>query len=327
MRIRPTLVALAAALAATAAAPGAHAQSEASTDIAPATSSAIKTVFVIALENHDAGEIYGNTKDAPYINNTLLPAYAHSTNFTDELPQSIPSEPHYVWMEAGTNKFSDHTFTTDNDASKSNSTKSTAHLVTQIQNAGTGVTWMTYQEGITAATGTCPITSSGFYAAKHDPFVFFRDVSGSPPSKSNAYCTSHHKDLSKLAADLGNHAVATFNFITPNLCNDMHGATGCPNSNEINSGDQWLQANLPALIAYANSNQGAIFLTWDEGDSTSKMPFIAIGPHVKTGYTGTVLYNHSSLLKSIERILEVPILSTVTSANDFTDLFVAGFFP
>jgi hypothetical protein len=292
----------------------------------PATSSAIKTVFVIALENHDAGEIYGNTQDAPYINNTLLPAYAHATNFTDELPK-LASEPHYVWMEAGTNRFSDHTFTTDADPSKANSTKSTAHLVTQIANAGTGVTWMAYQEGLDGATGACPIVSSGFYAAKHDPFVFFRDVSGSPPSKTNAGCAAHHKEIGQLAADLAGHTVASFNFITPNLCHDMHGATGCPNSNEINAGDQWLQANLPALIAYANANQGAIFLTWDEGDATNKMPFIAIGPHVKAGYAGGVHYDHSALLKSIERILELPILPTVGAANDFTDLFVAGFFP
>jgi hypothetical protein len=293
---------------------------------APLTASAIKVVFVIAMENHDAGEIYGNTKDAPYINNTLMPAYAHSTNFTDELP-SLPSEPHYVWMEAGTNKFSDHTFTGDGDATKANSTKSTAHLATQIRNASSGISWMAYQEGITNATGACPITSSGFYAAKHDPFVFFRDVSGSPPAKTNSYCASHHKDYSQLAGDLNSHAVATYNFITPNLCHDMHGASGCPDSNTIRAGDQWLQANLPALIAYANANAGAIFLTWDEGDSTNKMPFLAIGPHVKTGYAGAVQYDHSSLLKSVEEIVEVPVLAKVTGANDFTDLFVAGFFP
>src|SRR5215470_13142660 len=93
-----------------------------------ATTSVIKFVFVIAMENHDASQIYGNTTDAPYINNTLMAKYARATNFNDELP-SLASEPHYIWMEAGTNAFSDHTFTTDNDASASNSTSSTAHLV------------------------------------------------------------------------------------------------------------------------------------------------------------------------------------------------------
>src|SRR5262249_20588532 len=142
------------ALAAGAALTCAHAQPAELPDAAttPLTSSAIKVVFVIAMENHDAGEIYGNTKDAPYLNNTLLPAYSHATNFTNELP-SLPSEPHYVWMEAGTNKFTDHTFTGDGDATKTNSTKSKAHLATQIRNASSGITWMAYQEGITNATG------------------------------------------------------------------------------------------------------------------------------------------------------------------------------
>ena len=45
----------------------------------------IQHVFVIAMENHDGTQIYGNTTDAPYINNTLIPNYAHATNFNDEL--------------------------------------------------------------------------------------------------------------------------------------------------------------------------------------------------------------------------------------------------
>jgi hypothetical protein len=291
-----------------------------------ATTSVIKHVFVIAMENHSASQIYGDTTDAPYINNTLMPKYARSSNFNDELP-ALASEPHYIWMEAGTNAFSDHTFTTDNDPSSSNSTSSTAHLVTQIKNATNGVTWMSYQEGINSTTGACPIASSGFYHAKHNPFVFYKDVSGNPPSKTNAYCDAHHKDYSALAADLTNNAVATYNFITPNQCHDMHGQTGCPDSNTIRSGDNWLKANLPAIITYCNANAGVIFLTWDEPASTGKMPFLAIGPHTKVGYSGSVSYDHSSMVKSIERIVQVPILSKVSGANDFADLFQAGFFP
>jgi len=69
----------------------------------PLTSSVIKHVFVIAMENHAASSIYGNTTSAPYIQ-TLVASYGHATNFIDKLP-TLPSEPHYVWMEAGTNAF------------------------------------------------------------------------------------------------------------------------------------------------------------------------------------------------------------------------------
>jgi hypothetical protein len=283
-------------------------------------------VFVIAMENHDASEIYGSSK-APYINGTLLADYAHSTNFNDPLALSIPSEPHYVWMEAGTNAFSDHTFTGDGDPTSSNSTTSTAHLVTQINGATSGVTWRTYQEGLSTSTGACPIHSSGLYAAKHDPFVFFKDVSGSPPSASNTYCSAHHRAYTSFATDLAAGDVASYTFITPNLCHDMHGASGCPSTNEITQGDTWLSTELPRIITYAHANAGVVFVVWDEGDSTLKLPFIAVGPGVKTGYAGSVSYTHSSLVKSIEAILGLPTLSKVSSANDLSDLFVAGQYP
>jgi hypothetical protein len=294
---------------------------------AASSASVIQHVFVIAMENHDSTQIYGNTTDAPYINNTLIPSYAHATNFNDPLALSIPSEPHYVWMEAGTNAFSDRTFTSDSDPSSTNSTSSTAHLVTQIKNSTNNVTWMTYQEGQSSTTGSCPIASSGFYAAKHDPFVFFKDVSGNPPSKTNAYCVAHSKPYSSFATDLAANNMADYVFITPNLCNDMHGATGCPNSNSIRSGDDWLKAELPRIISWATTHSATIYITWDEGSSTGKMPFLAIGPGVKANYTGTVSYTHSSIIKSVERIFGLPTLSTVSGNNDLADLYNSGFFP
>jgi hypothetical protein len=298
----------------------------------PQAQAVIKHVFVIAMENHDAGQIIGKSKNAPYINGTLIPSFAQATNFTDELALPVPSEPHYLWMEAGTNAFADHTFTTDADPSKANSTASTAHLVTQIKNATTGVTWMTYQEDQGPETGLCPIVSSGFfaakhYAAKHNPFVFFQDVSGNPPSPANTYCSQHSKPFSSFASDLAANSIASYVFITPNLCHDMHGALRCPGGNTIKAGDDWLAANLPPIIDWANKHSGVIFLAWDEGENTNKMPFLAIGPGVKANYPGGVLYNHGSIVKSVEEIFNLPILSTVAANNDLADLFKPGFFP
>ena len=283
-----------------------------------------KVIFVIPMENQDQTKIIGNPTDAPYINKTLLMNYATASAYQDTLALNIPSEPHYVWMEAGTNKFSDPiTFTTDADPSSSNSTKETNHLVTQLENAK--VSWMSYQEGINANTGACPIHSNGYYAAKHDPFVFFQDVSGSTPSATNPYCMAHHKDLSKLSGDLANSTVADYNFVTPDLCNDMHGAGGCPqgttNAEDIQAGDTWLKNNLQPMIDYAIAHDGYVFIVWDEGDTSLTIPFIAIGKNVKVKYSGPTTYSHSSLLKSEEEILGVPVLSTVSSANDFADLF------
>ena len=286
----------------------------------------IQRVFVIAMENSDAATVY-DSADWPYVDHQLLPQSARALAFADELPLGVPSEPHYVWMEAGTNAFADHTFTTDDPPSASNSTSDTDHLVTQLAQAENGADWTSYQEGLDAATGACPLVSDGFYRPNHDPFVFFRDVVGTPPSQSAATCAAHHRPLSALAGDLAGGTVNAYNFITPNLCHDGHGASGCPNANAARAADQWLNETAPSLIAFANAHAGAIFLVWDEGASTRALPFVAVGPHVKPGYAGNVGYSHGSLLKSLEEILGVPILPSVSTASDVSDLFEAGTFP
>lgn len=288
-------------------------------------STTVAQVFVVAMENENIAQIYGNSAEAPYINQTLIPTSARATEFIDELGLSVPSEPHYVWMEAGTNVFADHTFTTDASPSASNSTATTAHLATQIANAGLG--WTAYEEGIDATTGSCPIVSSGFYAPKHDPFVFFRDIAGSPPSNATGTCAAHIKSLSALSGDLASGSIASYAFITPDLCHDMHGASGCPGGDLVQAGDDWLSLNLPPLIAFANARAAVVFLVWDEGDASGHVPFMAIGPGIKPGYAGSQTYTHSSLLKTIEEILGLPILPAVTAANDLSDLFAPGAAP
>lgn len=284
-----------------------------------------RTIFVIPMENEPSSAIYANMTDAPYIN-SLMPMAAYATKFQDELP-ALPSEPHYIWMEAGTNQFSDVTFSNDNDPSTSHSTSSTAHLTAQLNTAN--ITWMSYQQGISA--NTCPVSSTGEYAAKHDPMVFFKDIVGNTPSSSNALCKAHHKPYSAFATDLMNPAaMAQYVFITPDLCHDMHGDLGCPQGTNvaanIQAGDTFLAQELPNILTYANAHDGVVLIVWDEGDSSNLVPFLALGPRIKTGPSGTT-YSHSSQLKSIEEILGVPVLSKVSSANDFADMFQPGMFP
>ncbi|HVZ85584.1 MAG TPA: alkaline phosphatase family protein [Polyangia bacterium] len=283
----------------------------------------IAQVFIVAMENENIGQIYGNSSEAPYINGTLLPQFAHATGFTDELPAALPSEPHYVWLEAGTNAFADHTFTTDDAPSASNSTASTAHLATELTTAGLG--WTAYEEGIDA--GGCPISGAGFYAPKHDPFVFFRDVVGDPPARQTPGCAAHFKDLPALAGDLAAGDVTPYVFITPDLCHDMHGATGCPDSDLIHAGDSWLSGALPPLLAFAGAHDALVLVVWDEGDAAGRMPLLALGPAAKVGYAGAAAYTHSSVLKTVEEILGVPVLPSVAPANDLGDLLAPGALP
>jgi hypothetical protein len=107
----------------------------------------------------------------------------------------------------------------------------------------------------------------------------------------------------------------------------MHGERGCPEENPIRTGDKWLASELPPLIAYAEQHQAVIFITFDEGGSTPKLPFFAIGPMVKPHYTGTERYDHSSQLKTVELILGLTPLPAVATSNDLSDLFQPGAYP
>lgn len=217
--------------------------------------SSLQTVFVIVMENHNWSSIK-NSPSAPYINNTLLPMGAHAENYVN-VPGIHPSEPNYLWLEAGTN----FGVTNDNNPS-SNHQSTTQHLVTQLQAAG--ITWKSYQEGISGTT--CPLTATGLYAPKHNPMIYFDDVTNTN-SSSSQNCIQHVRPYTELSADLQNNSVARYNFITPNLCNDMHNATGCATSDQVANGDTWLSTEVPKILAsQAYQNNGVLLITWDESE-------------------------------------------------------------
>src|SRR5919204_73140 len=180
----------------------------------PRVRHAIKTVFLIVMENHNWSDIKGNPS-APYINHTLLPRAAHAEQYYNP-PGNHPSLPNYLWLEAGTNFGIG-----DDDNPSVHHLGTTHHLVTLLRNAG--ISWKAYQEGISGTT--CPLRSTATYAPKHDPFVYFDDVTGGNNPRS-AYCIAHVRPYTQLARDLRYNTVARYNFITPNLCDDMHDTCG-----------------------------------------------------------------------------------------------------
>ena len=299
----------------------------------------IKHVIVVAMENKDAFQanlfsdsyVYGNLKQAPYINTVLMPESAWASNFADELPEE-DSEPHYVLMEAGAIEFDDASFHCDSDplqrcseTKPNNWTASTAHLTAQIETAG--LSWMTYQEDIDARhTGACAIRSSGLYAAKHNPFVFFADVAGNPPSAGNTNCIAHTKELKALAGDIAANRLANYVFVSPNICNDMHGGAQC-SGNTVRTGDDFLKSFLPPLIAWANANGGAVLVVWDESKRTPLLPFVVAGTGVRKGYESKTAYSHRSIIKTVERAFSLPVLDAVKNVSDLSDLFEPGALP
>jgi phosphatidylinositol-3-phosphatase len=273
--------------------------------------SSVKRVFIILMENHNWSSIQGSAS-APYINNTLLPMSSYATQYFNP-PKNHPSLPNYLWLEAGTN------FGIQNDGPPSqNSQTTTQHLVTQLKSKR--IFWRAYEEGISGTA--CPITDTGEYAAKHDPFVYFDDVTNNLNANSQ-YCIAHVRPFTQLAADLKNGKVARYNFITPNLCDDMHDRCA-PLNNPILQGDTWLSQNVPVIMqSNAYLNGGALLITWDEaalGDGPIGM--IVLSPLAKGGgYNNSIHYTHGSTLRTFEEIFGVPLLRDAQNETDLSDLF------
>ena len=264
------------------------------------------------MENHNWSSIH-NSSSAPYINGTLLPMASYAMQYYNP-PGTHPSEPNYLWLEAGTN----FGIFDDGDP-QTNHQSTTNHLVTLL--SGAGVSWKSYQEDISDTA--CPLTSQGLYAPKHNPMVFFDDVTNQNDAQS-ANCIAHIRPYTELATDLTNGTTARYNFITPNLCDDMHDSSA-PQHNPIKQGDTWLSTEVPKILAApAYQNDGALFITWDEaatGDGPIGM--IVLSPHAKGGgYSNAIHYTHSSTLRTVEEIFVVgPLLGDAANATDLGDLF------
>jgi phospholipase C len=278
-------------------------------------SHAIKTVFVIVMENHDWDSIAGNPS-APYINGTLLKLGAHAERYTS--PFDIhPSEPNYIWMEAA-----DDLGIRDDDDPAFNYRTTKNHLTRHMETAG--ISWKSYQEAIDP--GFCPIASSGRYGAKHNPMVYFDDVTDGRDPYS-AHCLAHVRPYEELARDLETGAVAQYNFITPDMCNDMHDSEGCVTEDSVKNGDTWLANEVPKILASkAYREGGAIFITWDESEGGEDEPIgmIALSPFAKPGYANQIRYNHSSLVRTVQDVFAMrPYMRDAANVTGLEDLFLS----
>jgi hypothetical protein len=269
----------------------------------------IQALFLILMENVSWPDIV-NGPNAPFIKNVLLPQSSYASNMFI-VPGTFGSLPQYLWLESGTN----WGVATDSSDPASHHFNTTNHLVIQLQNAG--ISWKAYQENISGTT--CPTASSGLYAAYHNPFVYFDDI-----YLNATNCTNHIRPYTELARDLTNNTVARYNFITPNLCNCMHGGTGC-SANRILTGDTWLANEIPRIMnSQAYHNNGAILVTWDEGTGNVAGPFgtIVLSPLAKGGgYVMTNRLDHTATFRTLQEIFHVPLLYAAKTGTNLSDLF------
>jgi hypothetical protein len=182
-----------------------------------------------------------------------------------------------------------------------------------------------------ARDGTQSATATDQYAARHNPFVYFHSIVDSPA------CQQRVVPLTALQTDLATVATtASFNYITPNLCNDGHDDP-CVGKNVrgtqdggLVSADYWLQKYVPMIMSSpAFKKDGVLIITSDESENSdataccneqpgynTPLPgntgpgggligTLVLGRCVRAGSTATTPYNHYSLLRSLEDMLGV----------------------
>ena len=184
-------------------------------------------VVVVIMENRDYDLIIGSPQ-APYINGTLVPESALMTN---SHAVTHPSQPNYLALFSGstqgiTDDSCPHTFSSENAGA-------------ELLAAGKGFDGYSESMPSDGYTGC----SSSEYARKHNPWVDFTNM----PATSNLVYSTFPASPPALA------------IVVPNLCNDMHDCS-------TQTGDNWLKANLPPILAYNAKHDGLLILTWDEAD-------------------------------------------------------------
>jgi phosphatidylinositol-3-phosphatase len=282
------------------------------------------------MENHNWSSIQGSSQ-APYLNHTLLPESSYGTQYYNP-PSNHPSLPNYLWLEAGTNCFPGPGCIHSDLSPTSYRIHSRAHLTALLNRAG--ISWRNYSENINGKS--CPLSQNSvanvasenglggnLYAPRHDPFIYFADNTNNF-SSSSPTCIQHVRPFTEFARDLAENRVARYNFITPNLCDDMHSA--CPIfSSSVRQGDKWLSRVIPRIqSSAAYRNGGVIFIAWDEGVlGDGPIGIIVLSPDARGhGFHNAIHYTHSSTLRTVEEIFGLhPLLGGAAHATDLRGLF------
>jgi hypothetical protein len=252
-----------------------------------AASASMAPVVLVVLENHEASSILGSP-DAPYLNETLIPA---GRLFTRYHAVTHPSLPNYLAMTSGGTRGK---IGTD---SVSAGEIHARNLFAQLSRAHVG--WRSYQETMPTpcyrayAAGTYPRQ----YTLKHDPAMTYADIAGSRRCRRVVPLS-----------DLDPRRLPPFSFVTPNLCNDMHSCS-------VSVGDGWLGRRVPRLL----KNGAIVVVTFDEGSTNAggggNVVLVEAGAGVTAGDTVGHAYDHYSLLAGLEDRFGLRRLANARSAE------------
>jgi hypothetical protein len=209
--------------------------------------------------------------------------------------------------------------------------------------------WFTDASNINAVLPDQPVSPNPLvklYAAKHNPFVYFKSIQEGEIRGSSLKNVVGFEGAHGLFEDLESGQVPAFSLIAPNQCNDQHGRgnagpqcdfdpsdTGVPsglNPALIFIGDQTLRNIVHAIHRSPVWKEGhnAIVVLWDENDFSSvpnvnQVLAIVDLNHGAHGKSSGRFYTHFSLTKTLESSFGLPCLNHACDADVkvMSDLF------
>lgn len=254
-------------------------------------------VFVVLEENHSFADVIGNS-GMPYLN-SLASKYALGGQY---FADAHPSLPNYFMLTTG------RTETNNNDFA---GTISDDNIVRELVKANK--TWRAYAESLPSVGYTGGDVYP--YFKHHDPFVYFSEVIGTSQAGNVV-------PFSQFSSDLANSQLPDFSFIIPNVLDDAHDGT-------LTAADQWLSTNIDPLIKSSAFQSGAVLIiVFDESEDTDlahgggQVPFVIVGPQIKSGYRSSNFYQHQSTLRLVLSTLGVESFpGAAASAPDMGEFF------
>ncbi|HEY5272420.1 MAG TPA: alkaline phosphatase family protein [Acidimicrobiales bacterium] len=243
-------------------------------------------VVWIVMENYGYSSIVGSA-DAPYLAR-LGTECGLATNYH---AVTHPSLPNYLALTSGT------TDGITDDAEPSSHHVRTANIFSELDG-----NWRALEESMPVA---CDKVTSGSYAARHDPAVYYADLATT--------CTKDDVPLRE-PLDLS----AAFTFITPNICDDMHNCS-------VSTGDAWLAHIVPQILDSPEylAHEMALFIIWDESNTGpgNHVATFVVAPSVPRGSRVTLDLDHYSLLRTAEQLLGLSYLGGARTAPSMVQLF------
>jgi phosphatidylinositol-3-phosphatase len=272
-------------------------------------------VFIVMEENHSYSQILGNPL-MPYLN-MLINNGALATQYFANQHHSLPN---YLWITSGSNDGINVDTCTPVITSE--------NAITELNRVG--VSWKTYQQGL-PYVGYLGC-ESGYYHKRHNPLAYYKIVIQSSTQRGRIV------PLTQLATDLANDKLARYNFITPDICDDMHSDSACTNGCVENSSsacwtaaDKFLQTEIGPLLAtnmFQPGGHGLLIITFDESVSTDTanggghVAWVAVSPLAKPGYRSTRFYQHPSTLRlMLEGLGVTKFPNASATAPDMSEFF------